>query len=123
MSRIYVAVDLETTGLAAESDAILEIGAVKFRLPTKADEKPIISRWSTLVNPGRPIPYNISRLTGITQEELDQAPPLDKVLQEFRQFVGNYPVVGHYVAFELSFLQRQDTLVGQAHLDTFAKLH
>lgn len=119
MSRIYVAVDLETTGLAAESEAILEIGAVKFRLPTQPDEEPMIARWSTLVNPGRRIPYNISRLTGITQEELDVAPALDKVLDEFREFVGNYPVVGHYVIFELSFLQRQDTLIGQANLDTF----
>ena len=119
MSRIYVAVDLETTGLAAESDAILEIGAVKFRLPTRADEEPMIARWSTLVNPGRPIPYNISRLTGITQEELDSAPPLHKVLDDFRHFVGNYPVVGHYVSFELSFLQRQGALIGQAHIDTF----
>ncbi|MGB0384769.1 MAG: helicase C-terminal domain-containing protein [Ardenticatenaceae bacterium] len=119
MSRIYVAVDLETTGLAAESDAILEIGAVKFRLPTQIDEEPIIARWSTLVNPGRPIPYNISRLTGITQDELDQAPSLKKVLGDFSAFVGNYPIVGHYVPFELSFLQRQGALIGQAHLDTF----
>lgn len=119
MSRIYVAVDLETTGLSAESDAILEIGAVKFRLPTQPDEEPMIERWSTLVNPGRPIPYNISLLTGIAQKELDMAPTLDKVLPEFTQFVGNYPIVGHYVIFELSFLQRQGALIGQAHLDTF----
>lgn len=119
MSRIYVAVDLETTGFSAERDEILEIGAVKFRVPVPPGEDPVIARWTTLVHPGRPIPYRISRLTGITQEELTHAPPLARVLDDLRDFIGNYPVVGHNVAFELAFLQRHGLLVGQAHLDTF----
>lgn len=119
MSRIYVAVDLETTGFSPERDAILEIGAVKFRVPTHPDEEAVIERWQTLVHPGRPIPHRISQLTGITQAELDHAPPLSRVLDDFRAFVGNYPVVGHNVGFELAFLQKHNVLVGQAHLDTF----
>lgn len=119
MSRIYVAVDLETTGFSPERDAILEIGAVKFRVPEHPDEDPIIERWQTLVHPGRPIPHRISQLTGITQADLDHAPPLHRVIDEFRAFVGNYPVIGHNVGFELAFLQKQNVLVGQAHLDTF----
>lgn len=118
MSRIYVALDLETTGLMAERDAILEIGAVKFRIPTSG-ENPIIDQWSTLVDPGRPIPYRISRLTGIQPEDVRGAPRLKSVLEELRAFIGNYPVIGHNVAFELAFLQRHDLLVGQASLDTF----
>jgi DNA polymerase-3 subunit epsilon/ATP-dependent DNA helicase DinG len=120
MSRIYVALDLETTGFSPERDAILEIGAVKFRVPTHPDESAAITdRWSTLVHPDRPIPYRIRRLTGITQAEANRAPRLPQVLDELRAFVGNYPVVGHNVAFELAFLQRHNLLKGQAHLDTF----
>ncbi len=119
MSRIYVAVDLETTGFSAERDTILEIGAVKFRVPTTPDEEPILERWTTLVNPGRSVPYRISRLTGISDEEVARAPRLHEVLDTVRTFVGNYPVIGHNVAFELAFLQRQGVLLGQASVDTF----
>src|SRR5687768_4255657 len=120
MSRIYVAVDLETTGLAAERDAILEIGAVKFRVPTTPGDTPaIVDRWTTLVHPDRPVPYRITRLTGISQAEVERAPRLSQVLDELRSFIGNYPVIGHNVAFELAFLQRHGLLMGQAHLDTF----
>lgn len=120
MSRIYVALDLETTGFLPERDAILEIGAVKFRVPTQPDDPATITdRWSTLVHPERSIPYRIRRLTGITQAEVERAPRLAHVLDELKAFVGNYPVVGHNVAFELAFLQRHGVLHGQAALDTF----
>ena len=66
MSRIYVALDVETTGLT-ERDAILEIGAVKFR------DDDVLDTWSSFVNPGRAIPHKISRLTGITQRDVDTA--------------------------------------------------
>lgn len=118
MSRIYVALDLETTGLHVDRDAIIEIGAVKFRVGAEADNATIAS-WSTLVNPGRPIPYRTSRLTGITQQEVDRAPRLGAVLEELAAFVGNYPVVGHNIAFDLAFLRRHNCLLGNASLDTF----
>ncbi len=87
MSRIYVAVDLETTGFSPERDAILEIGAVKFRVPGHPDEEPVIERWQTLVHPGRPIPHRISQLTGITQSELDHAPPLARYFMSFARLL------------------------------------
>lgn len=118
MSRIYVALDLETTGLHADRDAIIEIGVVKFRVGTE-DENTIVASWSTLVNPGRPIPYRTSRLTGISQAEVERAPRLSVALEQLASFVGNYPVVGHNIAFDLSFLHRQGCLVGNASLDTF----
>lgn len=118
MSRIYVAVDLETTGLHADRDAIIEIGAVKFRVGAEAENTTLAS-WSTLVNPGRPIPYRTSRLTGISQREVERAPRLRAALEQLTAFVGNYPIVGHNIAFDLSFLQRHNCLVGNASLDTF----
>ena len=112
-SRIHVAVDLETTGLDPERDAIIEIGAVKFR----GDE--VLGTWSNLVNPGRPIPYQIEQLTGITNQDVRKAPPLRSLTRPFAHFVGQHPIVGHNVRFDLGFLQRQGLLRENLPIDTF----
>jgi DNA polymerase-3 subunit epsilon/ATP-dependent DNA helicase DinG len=112
-SRIYVAVDLETTGLDPERDAIIEIGAVKFR----GDQ--VLGTWSSLVNPGRPIPYPIEQLTGITSQEVSKAPSLGAVARPFARFADQYPVVAHNVKFDLSFLQRHGLLRENLPIDTF----
>jgi ATP-dependent DNA helicase DinG len=113
MSRIYVAVDLETTGLDPDRDAILEIGAVKFR-----DEQ-VLGTLESLVNPGRTIPHKIVELTGITQQQADAAPSLFSQLPKLARFVGDCPVVGHSVNFDLAFLRRHNTLRDNLALDTF----
>jgi DNA polymerase-3 subunit epsilon/ATP-dependent DNA helicase DinG len=113
MSRIYVALDLETTGLNPERDAITEIGAVKFR-----DEQ-VLETWSSLVNPQRPIPYRVQQLTGITQEEVDAAPTLPSLIGTLLSFVKDYPIVGHSVSFDLGFLNRQGVFLGNLAIDTF----
>jgi len=112
-SRIYVAVDLETTGLDPERDVIIEIGAVKFR------GHQVLDTWSNLVNPGRPIPYQIEQLTGITSSEVHKAPQLHTLARSFARFVGQYPVVAHNVKFDMSFLQRQGLLRQNLPVDTF----
>ncbi|MGD8472980.1 MAG: exonuclease domain-containing protein, partial [Anaerolineae bacterium] len=58
MNRTYVALDLETTGLDAERDTILEVGAVRFRTSFSNGnvEAQVLDTWTTPVNPGRPIP-------------------------------------------------------------------
>jgi len=112
-SRIYVAVDLETTGLDPERDVIIEIGAVKFR------GHQVLDTWSNLVNPGRPIPYQIEQLTGITSSEVRKAPQLHTLARSFAHFVGQYPVVAHNVKFDMSFLQRQGLLRQNLPIDTF----
>lgn len=112
MSRIYVALDLETTGLQADRDAIVEIGAVKFR----GDE--VLDTWSSLVNPNRPLPHKIERLTGISSRELERAPSLFSVLPSVKRFIGENPVVGHNIQFDLGFLQRAG-FTAAASLDTF----
>ena len=113
MSRIYVAVDLETTGLNPDRDAITEIGAVKFR------GEQVLDAYSSLVNPGRKIPYKIIELTGITQEQADAAPSLASQLPKLARFVDDLPVVGHNVAFDLGFLQRHNVLRDNTSLDTW----
>lgn len=111
--RTHVAIDIETTGLDPERDAITEIGAIKFR------GAEVLEEWSTLVNPGRPIPPKITELTGITDDMVRGAPSLRTALAQLASFVRDLPVVGHNVAFDLSFLNRYHALNANMALDTF----
>ncbi|MGC8780281.1 MAG: helicase C-terminal domain-containing protein [Anaerolineae bacterium] len=113
MPRTFVALDLETTGLDKDRDAIIEIGAVKFRDDTPVD------RYSALINPGRPIPYEITQLTGITDRDLIGKPRFDQVAPQIMRFVGNATVVGHNVGFDLGFLRVQGLLTTNTGLDTW----
>lgn len=113
MPRIYVALDIETTGLDPERDGIIEIGAVKFR------GEEVLDTWSNLVNPHRPLPYNIQRLTGIKPEEVESAPPLFSLLGPLSRFVGSHPLVGHNIAFDLAFLGKHGLFPTHQALDTF----
>ena len=110
---LIVAVDIETTGLIPEEDAIIEIGAVKFNGRRVEDE------WSTLVNPRRPIPGFITQLTGITNPMVRNAPYLVDVMAEMIAFIGEAPVVGHNISFDLSFLQQAGALRHNIDIDTY----
>ncbi len=99
--QILVSLDLETTGLASEEDAIIEIGAVKFR----GDQD--IETFHTLVNPHRPLSYRICMLTGIDQKELDAAPDFSAVSDSLVAFIGDCPIVGQNINFDLEFLRSQ----------------
>lgn len=113
MPQTYVALDLETTGLDAQNDAIIEIGAAKFRRDEELD------RFSTFVDPGRHIPHDITVLTGITDQDVRGAPQLHEVLPSLQRFIGEQPVVGHSVDFDLRFLQQHSPAFDTAYLDTF----
>jgi DNA polymerase-3 subunit epsilon/ATP-dependent DNA helicase DinG len=108
-----VAIDIETTGLDSQSDSIIEIGAVRF------NGRRIEAEWSSLINPGRAIPGLITQLTGITNEMVRNAPPIRAVVQELADFVGDAPVLGHNVRFDLSFLQRYGLFELNEVLDTY----
>jgi DNA polymerase-3 subunit epsilon/ATP-dependent DNA helicase DinG len=108
-----VALDIETTGLDPEKDAIIEIGAVRFT-PRRVE-----AEWSSLINPGRPIPPFITQLTGINDQMVREAPPLRAVLSQIKDFVGNLPVLGHNVRFDLSFLRRNKIFLLNEVLDTY----
>jgi ATP-dependent DNA helicase DinG len=113
MRDVIVALDIETTGLDKERDAIIEIGAVRFR----GDE--VLDNWETLVNPERPLPAYIERLTGITQAEVDDAPLLYQVLPQLTRFVGDAPILGHNVSFDLGFLRQHRILAHNQSIDTY----
>ena len=116
MSLHLVALDIETTGLDPERDSITEIGAVKFQLK---DGGQSLDSFSTLVNPLRPIPFKIQKLTGISNEDVQDAPRLATVAPRLASFIGDATVVGHNVGFEASFLRRHGVLTQNPLLDTF----
>ncbi|NJN95467.1 MAG: 3'-5' exonuclease [Anaerolineales bacterium] len=113
MARVYVSLDIETTGLDPEQDAILEIGAIRFK------GSQVYESYHTLLDPGRPIPYKIQQLTGITPADLKGAPKIGAVLSEVRRFVGDNPIIGHNIGFDLSFLVRQGLFEQNVGIDTF----
>lgn len=110
---IRVALDLETTGLFAEQDAILEVAAVKFRGET------ILEKMETLVSPGRPIPFRVQRLTGITPQAIINAPTFDSIADQLHKFLGDYPIVGHSIPFDAGFLRRRGLARNNPLIDTF----
>lgn len=110
---VRVSIDLETTGLHPEQDAIIEIGAVKF-----AGER-ILDTFETLVAPGIALPYRIQRLTSITPAGLRGAPHLAAVLPRLRAFLGDLPLVGHNVPFDAAFLRRAALARRNPLVDTY----
>jgi DNA polymerase-3 subunit epsilon len=97
-----IVADLETTGLDAEQNEILEFGAVRV---SPAGE--IEAEFSMLVRINSPVPANITCLTGITQELVNrEGLPLEDAMKAFVVFVGSYPVFFHNAPFDVRFLQK-----------------
>jgi DNA polymerase-3 subunit epsilon/ATP-dependent DNA helicase DinG len=111
--KSLIAFDLETTGLDTARDAVIEIGAVHFRGDRIEDQ------FQTLINPGRPLEPVIVELTGLNDAMLASAPRIVDVLDEFEAFVGELPLLGHSVQFDLAFMQREGLFQDNEYLDTF----
>ena len=94
----FVAFDFETTGLYPQRDTIIEIGAVLMRGGKEVD------RFSTLVNPRRPLNPYVSELTGITDEMLATAPDIETVFPQFVEFLRGKLLVAHNADFDTAFL-------------------
>lgn len=98
-TKDYVVFDLETTGLSPETDEIIEISGIRVRAGKVSEE------FSTLVNPGRPIPAAATRVNGITDKMVQEAPALREALERFLDFAGEDILVGHNIhSFDMPFL-------------------
>ncbi len=96
----FVVFDIETTGFSAREDRIIEIGAVRVSGGVVKD------RFSTFVNPRRPIPYRITELTSINDAMVLEAPVIDDVLPRFLAFCEGASLVAHNASFDVSFIRR-----------------
>ncbi len=110
---ILVALDLETTGLHVEQDTILEIAAIKFQGET------VLDTLETLVDPGRSVSYRVQRLTNITPSQLIGTPSFDSIAEKVQQFIGDLPIVGHSIPFDVGFLRRRGLVHTNPLIDTF----
>ena len=100
LSETFVCFDTETTGLRPDSEEITEIAAVKVR------DGEIIDEFQTYVNPHKPIPPNITELTGISDETVREAPELSEALPAFLDFAGGLPLVAHNAGFDMAFIRK-----------------
>lgn len=94
----YVCIDIETTGLDPTQDKIIEIAAIK------VVDNQVVDSYSSLINPNIIVNDFIVELTGITNQELANAPTIEQILPEFINFVGDNIVVGHNVHFDINFI-------------------
>lgn len=108
LSGSFAVIDIETTGLDPNRDEIIEIAAL---VVTKSYVP--VMEFSTLVRPQRPVPPEITRLTGIEQRHLDErGKPLAEGLRRFSDFVGDLPLFAHHAEFDQAFLTRSAQLSG-----------
>ena len=104
----YVVFDIETTGFSAENDRIIEIGAVR------VEKGEITDKFSVFVNPQLPIPFEIEKLTGISDEMVMNEPAIEKILPQFLDFCKGAVMVAHNAGFDMSFIRKNSRTTGAA---------
>ncbi len=100
MIRDYICLDVETTGLQAKLEKIIEIGAVKVR------DLKVVDQFQVMINPGRVLEPRIIELTSITQEMVEEGEAITEVLPRFLEFCEDLPILGHNLLFDYGFLKR-----------------
>ena len=95
----FAVVDVETTGWTPADSGITEIGAVRIR------RGEIVAEFTSLVNPGTPVPEPIAELTGISDQMLALAPPVAAVLPGLLAFAHGCVLTAHNAPFDISFLR------------------
>lgn len=108
-----VVLDLETSGLSAEEDSIIEVAACLL----KGGE--IVDRFSSLVHFEGELVEAVECLTGITANDLKEAPAWADLQPQLQAFIGTYPIVGHNIAFDIGFLVQNGIVIEQIMFDTY----
>ncbi|MEL7537114.1 MAG: exonuclease domain-containing protein [Pseudomonadota bacterium] len=107
-AQCFVVVDVETTGGRGEHHRVTELGAVRVR------DGQIVARYQTLLHPQRAIPPAISRLTGITETMVAQAPTFAEIADDFERFLADAIFVAHNVAFDYRFVRQEFARLGRS---------
>lgn len=97
--EIFVAVDVETTGLSPVANELIEVSAIKYKGVEKIDT------FSTLIRPKTNIPYRITQITGITNQMVRKSPVVEEIMPQLIEFIADYPIVAHNANFDYQFLQ------------------
>ncbi|MCI8270399.1 MAG: 3'-5' exonuclease [Lachnospiraceae bacterium] len=100
MELDYIAIDLETTGLDAKRDKIIEVGAIRVQ------EGMETARYHSLINPHRKLESRVQELTGIRDEMVEAAPDIGDIIAGIVDFCEGLPLLGHHVIFDYGFLKR-----------------
>ena len=117
LPRDFTVLDLETTGLDPTFDSIIEISAIRVR------DLHSVETYSALVNPGYPLPEYITQLTGITDDDLADAPGIEAVLPDALAFVGGDTVLGQNVNFDINFLyDKSESVMDRPFVNDFVDL-
>jgi len=102
----YVVFDLETTGLEAKTDKIIEIGALKYK------NNKLVEEFSVLVNPEIKLPPVIRKITGLKDEDLKDKRTIESVLPEFLEFIEDLTLIAHNSEFDLGFIEENIKRLG-----------
>ena len=94
----YVVFDVETTGLSAIYNDLIQVAA------SKMYKGNVIAEFDEFINPGHPLSAFTTELTGITDDHVKNAKPLEQVLQEFQEFCKNTVLVAHNATFDVGFM-------------------
>ena len=111
LESVFVAFDFETTGLNPESDSIIEIGAVKFKLDK------VIDTYETLVNPEKPIPETASKISGIVDKMVWDKPVIRDILPDFLDYFDDSVLIAHNISFDIGFLNKAAKKMGMHPVD------
>ena len=106
MNEPLVFLDLETTGIRTTRDRITEIAALR------VENGEVTSRWHRLINPEVRIPASISKLTGIDDVMVADAPTFAEIAEALREWLGAAPLVAHNARFDYGFLRNAYRLAG-----------
>jgi DNA polymerase III epsilon subunit-like protein len=109
---MFIGLDLETTGLNPKTDHIIEVAVVLF------DDEKIHEKWTTLVKPPIPIPAFTTHLTGISNEMVADAPEFKDVLPIIIEKIGSHPIMGHFIFFDVNFLNMHGAGLKNIQLDS-----
>ena len=110
----FCVVDVETTGLSPRSNNIIEIGLVRI------SSLKIVDKFQSLINPGRNIPYYISNITGITNDEVFNSPFFEDIADEISSFISTSILAGHNVSFDKSFIRKEFNCCNQTVINNLS---
>ncbi len=103
----FIVFDVETTGLSCDLSEIIEIGAVRVK------NGKVLEKFQSFAWPKMGLPYEITRLTGITEDMLRNAPAIETVIEDFWRFAKDTCLIAHNAAFDTSFVFSKSKRMGR----------